>query len=84
MAKRPVDIEVREDWKKAYKFISIQAIAFAMAVQEVWPLIPADMKSHLPEGFVKWLTIGLLVVSVFGVMIKQKSLHKDSNEPESN
>lgn len=75
---------LRNDWSKAYKFISVQAIALAMALQEVWPLIPEDMRSRLPEGFVKWLTIGLLAISVYGVMIKQKSLNKDSDEPNTN
>lgn len=64
-------MKLREDWNNFYKFISVRAIALAAAVQVTWPMIPQDMKSSLPTNLVTYLTVGLLALSVYGVMTKQ-------------
>jgi len=33
------------NWRKAYKMLSIQAMAFATAIQGAWMFIPEDMKA---------------------------------------
>jgi hypothetical protein len=67
-------MNLREDWNKAYKFISVQAIAILAAVQSVWPSIPEDMKSSLPHDFIRYMTYILLTIAVYGVMTKQTNL----------
>jgi hypothetical protein len=64
-------MNLREDWKNAHKFISVQAMTLLAAIQTVWPMIPEDMKATLPHDFVKYATYALLALATYGVMTKQ-------------
>lgn len=60
-----------EDWKCAWRWISVQAMVLAGALQGAWLFIPDDMKSSIPHGIVQGVTIALLVLGVAGRLVDQ-------------
>ena len=64
-------MELIENWKKAYRMLSVQAMGAATAIQGTWVVIPEDMKVSIPPNAVYWLTIGLLVFGIFGRLVAQ-------------
>ena len=60
-----------EDAKKAWRWISVQAMVAAGAIQGAWMFIPDDMKDSLPKGLVSGATIVLLALGVAGRLVKQ-------------
>lgn len=60
-----------DEAKGAWKFFSVQAMAWALAIQGAWQAIPDDMKASIPAGLVHWLTMGLLVLGIAGRLVKQ-------------
>ena len=62
---------VRE-WKQAWRWFSVQAMAASAAIQAVWVTLPDDLKQHLPEWLVTALSLGLLLVGIGGRLIRQE------------
>lgn len=63
-----------DNWRKAYKMLSVQAMTVAAAIQGAWVYIPDDMKSHIPSGLVTGLTVGLLALGVIGRLVAQPAV----------
>ena len=59
------------DWRKAWRWFSVQAMVLAGAINGTWAVIPDDMKTSLPAGAVQWLTIALLTLGVAGRLVDQ-------------
>lgn len=59
------------NWRKAYKMLSVQAMALATAIQGTWAVLPDDMKTTIPPQAVQWITMGLLVFGIFGRLVAQ-------------
>ena len=59
------------NWKKAWRMLSVQAMALAGAVQGAWMFIPADMRSSIPESTVQMVTLALLGLGVVGRLVDQ-------------
>ncbi len=55
------------NWTKAWKFLSMQAIALAA----LWETIPLEAKAVLDPATQSWITLGLLVAAGVGRMIDQ-------------
>ena len=64
-----------EDWRKAWKWFSVNAMVAAAAIQGAWLQIPEDMKAHIPEYLVSGATIALIALCVLGRLIKQGTDH---------
>jgi hypothetical protein len=60
-----------EDWKDAWKWISVNCMVLAGAIQGAWLYIPEDMKQSLPPHLVTGVTIALLFIGVGGRLTKQ-------------
>lgn len=60
-----------EDFKSAWRWFSVQAMALAIAIQGTWEVLPPDMKSDIPPKLVTYVTLGLLVLGVAGRLVKQ-------------
>lgn len=67
-----------DNWKKAWKWFSMHCMAAAAAIQalyeaiqKAWISIPDDMKVTLSHTLVSGITIGLLVLGIFGRIVKQ-------------
>lgn len=61
-----------DDARKAWKWISVQAMALAGAIQVAWLSIPEDLKVSIPAKYVTVLTLCLLVLGIAGRVVKQK------------
>ena len=59
------------NWRKAYRMLSIQAMAFATAIQGAWMVIPEEMKATIPPTVVQWVTMGLLAFGIVGRLVDQ-------------
>lgn len=59
------------NWRKAYKMLSVQAMALATAIQGTWAVLPDDMKTTIPPQAVQWITMGLLVFGIVGRLVAQ-------------
>lgn len=60
------------DWKQAYKWISVNCMTIAAAVQGAWVYIPEDLKTSAPRNLVTIITVSLLVLGVVGRIIDQE------------
>ncbi len=60
------------EWKRAWRWFSVQAMAGALALQGAWAALPDDMKSHLPGWLVTVFSMVLLLLGLFGRLVKQK------------
>lgn len=59
------------DFKRAWRWISVQCMVVAGAVQAAWVFIPEDMKESFPKDYLQVVTVVLLVVGVAGRLVKQ-------------
>ena len=63
-----------EGWKSAYRFISVQAMVLAGAIQGAWLYVPDDLRSTVPQSWLQGITIALMVMGVAGRLVKQKEV----------
>lgn len=55
----------------AWKWLSVQAMALAGAVQATWLALPDEFKTTIPANYVQYLTFALLVLGIGGRLVKQ-------------
>ena len=78
------------DWRKAWKFWSIQLgliggiitsvfLAAPEAALYAWALLPDDIKSVLPPAFIKFSGIGILALSFIARLVKQTKLEAEND-----
>lgn len=58
-------------WRRAWRWFSVQAMALSIAVQGAWLAVPADLKLAVPDVWVTGSAIGLLVLGVLGRLVDQ-------------
>ncbi len=61
-----------DNWKKALKMYSVQAMTLAITVQTVWITLPDDMRASVPSAWVSGATVLCLVFGVIGRLVQQK------------
>lgn len=61
-----------EEWKDAWRWFSVQAMAGAAVVQAAWVGLPDDLKAHLPAWLVTALSLGLLAAGLCGRLLHQE------------
>lgn len=62
-----------DNWNKAHRMLSVQAMALAAAIQGAWPAVPEDLKATLPPSLVHWVSVALLVAGILGRLVDQGS-----------
>jgi hypothetical protein len=70
-------MQLEKNWKKSWKWFSVQALVLAASLQTAWAALPEDMKGSLSPGLVSGLTIGVLVLGVIGRLINQESANAE-------
>lgn len=55
----------------AWRWLSVQAMALAGAVQGAWLAMPDELKTSIPAHWVQYLTVALLVLGIVGRLVKQ-------------
>jgi len=62
-----------EDWRQSWKFLSVQLAAALALLDVAYEYLPA-VQSYLPEGWVKWMALSIIVARV----IKQRKDAQDA------
>lgn len=53
-------VKLIDDWKDSWKFLSIQLAAALALLDTAYEYLPA-VQSYLPEGWVKWIALAIIV-----------------------
>lgn len=69
-----------DDWKQAWKWISVNCMVVAAALQGAWVYLPDDLHESVPKGLVGLLTISILALGITGRLMKQEG-RKDDEVP---
>jgi len=59
------------EWKKAWRWFSMQAMVAAAAIQTVWINLPPDLRSAVPDYIVTYGTLAIIVFGVVGRLVSQ-------------
>lgn len=61
-----------DDWKKAWKWLSVQLPALNLAFLGTWALLPEKFQEALPMPWVIGIAVALIVCGMVGRLVKQK------------
>jgi len=61
-------VKLIEDWKQSWRFLSVQLAAAQALLDVAYAYLPA-VQSYLPEGWVRWIALTIIVARV----IKQRN-----------
>jgi hypothetical protein len=59
------------NWRDAWKWFSVQALAAIVALPVVWGMLPADVKAYLPDGWEPWVFVALAFAGIAGRLVDQ-------------
>jgi len=62
--------------KESWRWISMQAMTTAGALQGAWMYIPQDLKDNVPVNLVNLVTLALLATGIVGRLVKQSDATK--------
>lgn len=68
------------DWKRAWRWFSVQAMIASAALLGAWSVLPADLKAVLPDVVVRLTAIFLLGLGVAGRLVQQSPGGKAEGE----
>jgi hypothetical protein len=60
-----------DDWQRCWRWLSVQCMTAALAVQGAWMFIPDDMKTSIPPEIVRGATMALLALGIAGRLKNQ-------------
>ena len=60
------------DWRSAWRWFSVQALAILAALPLVWMALPSDAKGFLPDNLEPWVLFALAVGGIIGRVIDQQ------------
>lgn len=69
-------VRLIDEWRKAHRMLSVQAMALAGAIQTAWMLLPGDMKAAVPPTVVGWVSVALLVGGIVGRLVDQPAVRE--------
>lgn len=64
-------LKLIDNWKKGWKFISVNCMVMAQAILGAWMMLPSDMKELMPNSIVFPLTMLLLAGGIVGRFVDQ-------------
>lgn len=59
------------DWRSAWRWFSVQALAIVAILPLVWAGIPSDAKSWVPESWHIWIFVIIGAGGIIGRLIDQ-------------
>ena len=83
-----IKLELIEDWRNFWRFWSVRLgivgsaitgvlIAFPDVALSAWAMMPADLKSVIPERYMPLIGVGIFVASLVARAIKQSKLERN-------
>ncbi|MGH8080926.1 MAG: hypothetical protein ACREP7_10145 [Lysobacter sp.] len=67
-----------DNWRHAWRFVSVQAMTVAIALQGVWLNLPDDLRIHVPDRIAASVTAGLLVLGLIGRVFQQRGANGET------
>lgn len=61
-----------EDWKKCYKWFSVQAMSVSAATLGAWEVLPERFQKAIDQTTIKQMVCVLLVLGVIGRLVDQQ------------
>lgn len=65
-------IKLVDNWRRAWRWVSVNCMVLAASIQGAWVYIPDDMRDSIPSKLVAGVTISLLVLGVIGRLFKKE------------
>lgn len=59
------------EWRKAWRMLSVQAMALAAVIQGAWVALPPDLIAQVPQEISRGVTLALLALGIAGRLVKQ-------------
>lgn len=60
-----------EDWKEAWKWLSVRCPILAAILLESWNELPTDLKECMPHNIIMHIAVILLFCGIVGRVIRQ-------------
>lgn len=68
-----------QDWKQAWKWFSVHGLLAIAFLQLLWPEVPPEIKAQLPDAFVRWTTLALTAITLWGRLVQQQHVPPDGS-----
>jgi protein-S-isoprenylcysteine O-methyltransferase Ste14 len=59
------------DWKQAWRWFSVQALALVALLPVVWPSLPPQVTAWVPEEWRPWVVVIIAIGGIAGRLIDQ-------------
>ena len=59
------------NWRKAWRWLSMQLLALAAVAQVAWETLPPDAVAIIPPDWRGYITLGLVVAAMMGRVVDQ-------------
>jgi len=59
------------DWKRAWRWFSVQAMAVAAAIPLVWMSLPPELKGSISDDWLPWIASAVAVAGILGRVVEQ-------------
>ena len=59
------------NWRKAWRWLSMQLLALAAVAQVAWETLPPDALAVIPPDWRGYITLGLVVAAMMGRVVDQ-------------
>jgi type VI protein secretion system component VasF len=63
-----------DEWRRAHRMLSMQAMSAATALLGAWNALPDSLQTLVPQRYVLWTAVALLVLGMVGRLVKQDSV----------
>lgn len=61
-----------ENWRQAWRWLSVQFLAAIAILPLVWPSLPPQVTAWVPESWRPWIIVLLAIGGIAGRLIDQK------------
>lgn len=65
------------NWRKCWRMFSMWAYAAAGALQGAWLMLAPEQKASVPEQWVFYITIAIMVLGAVGRLVYQPKTHDE-------
>lgn len=65
-----------QDWRQAWRFYSVQALAVIAAIPIVWASLPEEWRATVPSEWIKVMVVVVAVAGILGRIIQQPGVDK--------
>lgn len=68
-----------DEWKRAWRYLSVQIPAWGAMITAVWISMPADVKGNFPGWLTNSFSVAILLATIAGRFVQQPKVKPDGN-----